>query len=250
MILFPETSALMALFNDEDPHHLKAVDIVREYKIRDILIAPTVMVEWRQRSQLEHRALVMQIVLAIDQLRKDSDSKNNFSNEEINVLIEQAENELRKREHSPYDPRKLRNAKVNLIGEIRLFLRTGGSTERTTPKELKRHMLSLRVAWFERSEGTALFLSKNGARVGDISDEVGKKVIEALSKNPTGLADKDEMIFSDLLRYVYTSDDTILFLSGDRDFVKKTKKFTGESADILGKLVAQYIGELSSSIGA
>ncbi|MGC8516199.1 MAG: hypothetical protein ACP5OC_08735, partial [Thermoplasmata archaeon] len=74
-IYFPETSALIALFDDNDTFHKRIVDIIRNEKIKDIYIAPSVMVEWQQRSDREHRVLVRKLVTHIDRTAKSKGSK-------------------------------------------------------------------------------------------------------------------------------------------------------------------------------
>ncbi|MFG1414533.1 MAG: hypothetical protein AAE986_00005 [Thermoplasmataceae archaeon] len=241
-ICFPETSALIALFDDNDTFHKRIVDIIRNEKIKDIYIAPSVMVEWQQRSDREHRALVRKLVTHIDRTGKLKGSKEyKISATEINVLISRAETDL-KGNDTDLKMDKLMLAKRNLIDELERFFRTDGNLVEVSIKEVKRHVITLKIGWVERGLGTVLFFLKHGKNGIEITQDIISKVVAMISMNATGLRDKDEIIFSEFLRVGYAASENLLLLSGDKDFVKKGSKYIKKLQDLPVSLEIQYLG--------
>ena len=195
------------------------------------------------RSEREHKALVSELCVNLDLEAKSKDvHEQNITESQVNILIGRAEMDL-KNNSKDLETRKLMRAKRNLIEELgRFFTTDGGPVNKLSIKEVKKHVLSLRIGWFERGLGTALFFLKNGNNDIKQSEDIRKKVASMISVDDPGLKDKDQMIFSEFLQVAYCAPEELLFLSSDKPFVNKGTRYIAKLKDLPFTAKMHYLG--------
>lgn len=88
-IFFPDTSTLISLFDEEDPLHYKAREVIREYRIKEIFVPMSVLTEWQSRTMRERNRLVTATIRLLDKKRNENVSE--LTVRDLNIIIDAAE---------------------------------------------------------------------------------------------------------------------------------------------------------------
>ncbi len=222
-VFIPDTSTLMSLFDDNEPLHKKARDILRQYKIREIFVPVTVQAEWQSRVMREHRELVRVTIKHMD--RKKGKGNLNLTMGDFNVLIDSAATEIRN--NPKIESRKLDLARSNLQREIAQTFKTqSGNTVTSRPiNDVKEYIIRLNYAFYEKGMGVIGFFIQHGYDHPDVKEDTEKRVKKFISEHPIDLDTQDSMILSDLLRYAACDSEDYDFVVGDKKFFRKGQDY-------------------------
>ncbi len=228
-LFYPDTSALIALFDEDDPLHDKAKEVVRDYKIGEVLIPFNVQMEWESRTMREHDRLIPCVVRHLDMI-PDSD-KEELTQGEFNSVVDRAANEVRT-QMSGIDGRKLDRARVHLQDSVRKSFQD----RRLTVHDLKQYILNITYVFFDRGIGVIQFFITNGYVPKNISPEVEKKAKNYIAQNKMDLETGDTMILGELIKNVLSDDQTYDFVLGDITFCKKGQRYVGQYDGIKSRI--------------
>ena len=222
-IFFPDTSTLMSLFDETDPLHNRARDILRNYKIKDVFMPGTVITEWQSMARREHKKLVGNTIRLMDSKR--SEGVSTLTVRDFNVLVDSAATEIRGK--GKIEGRKLDQARSNLQREIESTFRTNSGKTITSRQiyDLKEYIIRLNYAFFERSMGVIGFFIQHGYSHPDIKEDVERAVKLFMSEHRIDLETQDSMILGDLLRYAAADSEDYDFVVGDKGFFKKGQEY-------------------------
>lgn len=222
-IFFPDTSTLMSLFDETDPLHNRARDILRNYKIKDVFMPGTVITEWQSMARREHKKLVGNTIRLMDSKR--SEGVSTLTVRDFNVLVDSAATEIRGK--GKIEGRKLDQARSNLQREIESTFRTkSGKTITSRPiDDLKEYIIRLNYAFYEKSMGVIGFFIQHGYSHPDIKEDVERAVKLFMSEHRIDLETQDSMILGDLLRYAAADSEDYDFVVGDKTFFKKGQEY-------------------------
>jgi hypothetical protein len=213
----------MSLFDDTEPLHKKAKEMLREYRIKDIFVPVTVQTEWQSRAMREHKRLVTTVIINLDKKKKIGNSS--MSVKDLNILIDSSASEIRN--NSKIEGRKLDLARSSLQREMAKAFKTpsGNMVTKRTTDDLKDYIIRLNYAFFDRGMNVIGFLIQHGYRHPDIKEEDEMAVKQFISKNPINMETQDSMILGDLLRYAVADSADYDFVVGDKDFYKKGQEY-------------------------
>lgn len=222
-VFFPDTSTLMSLFDETEPLHDRAREILRQYKIKEVFVPMTVQTEWQSRAQREHKRLVTNTIRQMDLKRGKGVTELTVS--EFNILIDTAATEIRGK--PTIEGRKLDQARKNLQREIASTFRTSaGITVTKRPiEDVKEYIIRLNYAFFEKSVGVIGFFIQHGYSHPDIKEEVENAVKKYISEHKIELETQDAMILGDMLRYAVADSEEYDFVVGDKAFYKKSQEY-------------------------
>ena len=216
-LFYPDTSAVMALFDDQDPLHERAKEVIRGYRVADVFIPFNVQMEWQSRTMREHNRLIPRVLQELD--LSSSRGKENLSFGEFNTMVDRAANDVRML--AGIDGRKLDKARTHLQGDILNNFKESHLNTRT----LKEYILGLTYAFFERGAGVIQFFIENGHVHSDVPSDIEKKVKEYIAKNKIDLETGDAMILGELMKYALSDKEDYDFVLGDRRFHTKGQSY-------------------------
>lgn len=225
-LFFPDTSTLISLFDESEPLHSRAKDVLRDYKVRDIFIPMNVMAEWQARVMREHDNLKRKVIMELD--RRRFEGVNELTNVEFNILVEQTASAIKsEKQFGPIEPRKLDRAKSDLLKEISKAYRnnSGSRMSNKAVEFLKSFILNLKYVYYDRGVGVLGFFIHNGYVHPDISKESEEKVKKFISENRIELKSGDAMILSELIRYAVSDSEKYDFVVGDKKFFRTGKNY-------------------------
>ena len=233
-IFYPDTSTIMSLFDETEPLHNRAKDILRQYKIMDVFVSTIVQTEWQSRTMREHRELVLKTIVLIDAKKGKEDSMMTAT--KFNVLVDNAANIIRSK--PTIESRKLDRARANLQKEIaRSFNSISGApvTSRSIDY-LKEQIIRINYAFYEKGQGVIGFFIRHGYRHPGVNEDVDSAVKQFLSEHETGLETQDSMVLADLLRYAASDSNNYDFVVGDKNFYKKGKEYIKLYDDVASRV--------------
>jgi len=233
-LFFPDTSTLISLFDEYEPLHSRASEVIRKYKVGEVFVPMSVQAEWQSRVVREHKQLVMQTVIILDRKRKEENEFITLS--EFNTAVDNAANGIRIKKG--IEPRKLDRARFTLQKEIRDFYKnsSGVVVDKKLIADIKEYMMKLSYSFYERGTAVISFLVQHGYSHPDIPDEIEKKVKIFISQQRIDMETQDAMILSDLIRYVAADGEVYDFVVGDKDFYKKGQKYVDSYDGVKGRI--------------
>lgn len=229
-VFFPDTSTLISLFDEKDPLHNKAREVIRECGIKEIFVPMSVQTEWQSRTMREHNRLVLATIRLLDKKRNEKVSE--LTIRDLNIIIDAASREVKN--YQGINSRKLDHVKSDLQKVIAEAFRTEFATPLTKlgVLEIKGYMIRLKYAFYEKGTSIIGFFIQHGYSHPDISEEVEKSVKKYISEHVIELETQDAMILGDLMRYAAADTEIYNFVVGDKDFFKKGSKYV-DSFDIV-----------------
>jgi predicted nucleic acid-binding protein len=239
-LFFPDTSTLISLFDEDEPLHSRASEIIRKYRVGEVFVPMSVQAEWQSRSVREHNRLVINTAIFLDNKRKEGKESINIG--EFNTIVDNAANKIRN--EPSIEPRKLDRARFTLQKEISNFYKNsyGVSAHSKSIADIKEYMMKLSYTFFERGTGVITFFVQHGYSHPDIPEEIEKKVKMFISQQRIDMETQDAMILSDLIRYVAADGEVYDFVVGDKKFYKKGKKYVDSYDSVKGRINFVLLG--------
>ena len=236
-LFYPDTSAVMALFDEEDPLHEKAKEVIRGYRVADIFIPFNVQMEWQSRTMRELNRLIPRVVQHLDSL--SSSGEENLSFGKFNAMVDRVANDVR--ELVGIERRKLDKVRIYLQAEIRNNFKESLLNIRV----LKEHIVRLTYAVYERGAGVIQFFIENGYVHSDVSSEIEKKVKEYVAKNKIDLETSDSMILAELMKYALSDREDYDFVLGDRNLHTRGQSYIEKYHGVKDRIRFVFIGASS-----
>lgn len=239
-VFFPDTSTLISLFDDTEPLHNRARDILRQYKIKDVFVPVTVQTEWQSRAMREHQDLVRNTIIHIDLKRREG--KSTLTVGDFNVLVDSAATEIRGK--PKIEGRKLDRARSNLQREIASTFKTASGKTVTSRSidDVKEYIIRLNYAFYEKSMSVIGFFIQHGYSHPDIKEDVEKAVKQFISEHRIDMETQDSMILGDLLRYAAADSEDYDFVVGDKNFFKKGQEYINSYDGVKSRVTFKLLG--------
>ncbi len=223
-----ETSALWPLLNPEDNLHNAVKKKVSALRLDDIVLLPTVQIEYQARFNRLFGYLLTKIIIEIETQRA-----KRLDLATTNKCIDEG---ARKHMNDPNTPKNINYS--NLIALLHQYVRRfyqSNQENNMSKMDLKSLLTTVRETFTQPTIEVLKFLSNMGHVLAEVTPDVSKKINEFFTGkyNPmNGIA--DILILKEMIGVTLSMSDEFVILLCDNEFFKKGSIFVDSLAN--GKL--------------